>query len=230
MNKIISKITIFFIIFQILTSCGIYRPVDAKKYPPQPELRVKNNLKEGRGIKLFKSDDKGGKFEFANANPLWRASLDTIDFMPLLSVDYGGGIIITDWYGEENENDSIKITIQFLSNEIKKGKITSYFFTKEKKEILLHGHCHQKALSNVEDSVWLLSLPENYSVEVIPSGCCGMAGSFGYEKEHFEVSQQVGNLVLFPKVRNAKSAIEIVAPGTSCRHQIFDGTGKKANA
>ncbi len=116
---------------------------------------------------------------------------------------------------------------EFISNEIKKGKITADFFTKEKKEILLHGHCHQKALSNLEDSVWLLSLPENYSVEVIPSGCCGMAGSFGYEKEHFDVSQQVGNLVLFPKVKNAKPQIEVVAPGTSCRHQILDGTGRK---
>jgi len=116
---------------------------------------------------------------------------------------------------------------EFISNEIKKGKITPDFFTNEKKGILLHGHCHQKALSNLEDTVWLLSLPENYSVEVIPSGCCGMAGSFGYEKEHFEVSQQVGNLVLFPKVKNANSEVEIVAPGTSCRHQIFDGTGRK---
>jgi len=116
---------------------------------------------------------------------------------------------------------------EFISNEIKKGKITPDFFTNEKKDILLHGHCHQKALSNLEDTVWLLSLPENYSVEVIPSGCCGMAGSFGYEKEHFEVSQQVGNLVLFPKVKNANSEVEIVAPGTSCRHQIFDGTGRK---
>ena len=131
MNKIISKITIFFIIFQILTSCGIYRPVDAKKYPPQPELRVKNNIKEGKGIKLFSSNDKGGKFEFANANPLWRASLDTIEFMPLLSVDYGGGIIITDWYGEENENDSIKITIQFLSNEIRSDSLNIKVFKKK---------------------------------------------------------------------------------------------------
>ena len=131
MNKIIGKITIFFIIFQIFTSCGIYRPVDAKKYPPQPELRVKNNIKEGKGIKLFSSNDKGGKFEFANANPLWRASLDTIDFMPLLSVDYGGGIIITDWYGEENENDSIKITIQFLSNEIRSDSLNIKVFKKK---------------------------------------------------------------------------------------------------
>ena len=131
MNKIIIKITIFFIIIQIFTSCGIYRPVDAKKYPPQPELRVKNNIKEGRGIKLFSSNDKGGKFEFANANPLWRASLDTLDFMPLLSVDYGGGIIITDWYGEENENDSIKITIQFLSNEIRSDSLNIKVFKKK---------------------------------------------------------------------------------------------------
>ena len=117
---------------------------------------------------------------------------------------------------------------EFLAKEIQKGKITSDLFTKEKKQILLHGHCHQKALSNVEDSVWLLSLPENYSVEMIPSGCCGMAGSFGYEKEHFEVSQQVGNLVLFPKVNNAAKDTIIAAPGTSCRHQIFDGTQRKS--
>jgi len=117
---------------------------------------------------------------------------------------------------------------EFLAKEIQKGKITSDFFTKEKKQILLHGHCHQKSLSNVEDSVWLMSLPENYAVEVIPSGCCGMAGSFGYEKEHFEVSQQVGNLVLFPKVNNASTDTIIAAPGTSCRHQIFDGTKREA--
>ena len=133
MNKIITKITIFFIIFQILNSCGIYRPVDAKKYPPQPELRVKNNIEEGRGFRLMTGfgNEKGGKFEFANANPLWRASLDIIDFMPLLSVDYGGGIIITDWYGEENENDSIKITIQFLSNEIRSDALNIKVFKKK---------------------------------------------------------------------------------------------------
>jgi len=131
MKKIISQFTIFFIIFQLITSCGIYRPVDAKKYPPQPELRVKNNIKEGKGIKLFSSNDKGGKFEFANANPLWRASLDTIDFMPLLSVDYGGGIIITDWYSEENENDAIKITIQFLSNEVRSDSLNIKIFKRK---------------------------------------------------------------------------------------------------
>ena len=134
MKKIFLKITIYFLVFQTLVSCGIYRPVDAKKYPPQPELRVKNNIEEGRGFKLtrdFGNNGKGGKFEFANANPLWRASLDVLDFMPLLSVDYGGGIIITDWYGEENENDQIKITIQFLSNEVRSDALNIKVFKKK---------------------------------------------------------------------------------------------------
>ncbi|NJL76133.1 MAG: hypothetical protein HC892_15070, partial [Saprospiraceae bacterium] len=78
------------------------------------------------------------------------------------------------------------------------------------------------------DSAWLLSLPKNYSVEIIPSGCCGMAGSFGYEKEHYEVSMKIGELVLFPAVRKTKPSDLIAAPGTSCRHQIMDGTSRTA--
>tara|TARA_B100001093_G_scaffold102115_1_gene94334 strand:- start:14 stop:565 length:552 start_codon:yes stop_codon:yes gene_type:complete len=132
MKKLLLKFTIYFLVFQTLVSCGIYRPVDAKKYPPQPELRVKSNIEEGKGFRLMRGfgNEKGGKFDFANANPLWRASLDIIDFMPLLSVDYGGGIIITDWYGEENENDSIKITIQFLSNEVRSDALNIKVFKK----------------------------------------------------------------------------------------------------
>ena len=133
MKKIYPIFALYLIIFIALASCGLYRPVDAKKYPPQPELRVKKNIEEGRGFRLMSGfgDGKGGKFEFANANPLWRASLDIIDFMPLLSVDYGGGIIITDWYGEENENDTIKITIQFLSNEIRSDALNIKVFKKK---------------------------------------------------------------------------------------------------
>ena len=117
---------------------------------------------------------------------------------------------------------------EFIAKEIQKGKITSKQFTKTTKHIKLHGHCHQKALSSVDSSVQLMSLPENYHVENIPSGCCGMAGSFGYEKEHFDVSMQIGELVLFPAVRNADTETIIAAPGTSCRHQIKDGTKKQA--
>ena len=134
MKKFYIFLIISFISIQFLNSCGIYRPVDAKKYPPQPELRVKKNIEEGRGFRLmtgFGNDKKGGKFEFANANPLWRASLDIIDFMPLMSVDYGGGIIITDWYGEENENDAVKITIQFLSNEVRSDALNIKVFKKK---------------------------------------------------------------------------------------------------
>ena len=93
---------------------------------------------------------------------------------------------------------------------------------------MLHGHCQQKAVASTEPSKIMLSLPLNYKVNEIPSGCCGMAGSFGYEKEHYKVSMQVGEDTLFPKVRNCSSGTEIAAAGTSCRHQIFDGTKRIA--
>ena len=122
----------------------------------------------------------------------------------------------------------VKLIDEFLAQEAAAGNIKSDVFTTKEQKIKLHGHCHQKALSSVLWTQKILSLPANYSVETIPSGCCGMAGSFGYEKEHYEVSQQVGELVLFPAVRKADSDTLIAAPGTSCRHQIADGTGKKA--
>ncbi|MDQ6608305.1 MAG: 4Fe-4S dicluster domain-containing protein, partial [Bacteroidota bacterium] len=117
---------------------------------------------------------------------------------------------------------------EFITKEMAKGNITKEQFTSEKKLIRLHGHCQQKAWNALSSSVTMLSLPQNYSVETIPSGCCGMAGSFGYEKEHYAISMQIGELVLFPFVRNLGDDVIIAAPGTSCRHQIKDGTGKKA--
>jgi FAD/FMN-containing dehydrogenase/Fe-S oxidoreductase len=104
----------------------------------------------------------------------------------------------------------------------------SDLFTKEPKLVRLHGHCHQKALASTEPLIRMLSIPENYKVEEIKSGCCGMAGSFGYEKEHYDVSMKIGELVLFPEVRKSGSEVIIAAPGTSCRQQIMDGTGRKA--
>lgn len=117
---------------------------------------------------------------------------------------------------------------EFLAKEMALGKITKDRFTTNSKSLLLHGHCQQKAISSISDSVAVLSFPANYKVETIPSGCCGMAGSFGYEKEHYDVSMQIGELVLFPKVRSSASGCTVSAPGTSCRHQIKDGTGEKA--
>jgi FAD/FMN-containing dehydrogenase/Fe-S oxidoreductase len=117
---------------------------------------------------------------------------------------------------------------EFISIEIEKGNISGTDFTTEEKQILLHGHCQQKAIASTEPSKKMLSLPENYSVKEIPSGCCGMAGSFGYEKEHYDLSMKIGEMVLFPTVRKAEEKIIISAPGTSCRHHIKDGTGKSA--
>jgi Fe-S oxidoreductase len=114
---------------------------------------------------------------------------------------------------------------EFLAKEMELGHITAAQFTQKSKAILLHGHCQQKAVGNLSDSVKVLSIPANYKVETIPSGCCGMAGSFGYEKEHYALSMEIGELVLFPKVREANKTCIIAAPGTSCRHQIKDGTG-----
>ena len=116
----------------------------------------------------------------------------------------------------------------FLAREVEAGHIRAEQFTQEKKEVLLHGHCQQKALLSVAGSVKALSLPKNYTVKVVPSGCCGMAGSFGYEKEHYGISQQIGELVLLPAVRRQEEETIIAAPGTSCRHQIKDGTGRVA--
>jgi len=117
---------------------------------------------------------------------------------------------------------------EFVAREAAQGRIAAGAFTTEARTIKLHGHCHQKALSSLDDAVRALSLPAHYRVETIPSGCCGMAGSFGYEAEHFALSQQIGELVLFPAVRSATADTIVAAAGTSCRHQIKDGTGRRA--
>jgi len=117
---------------------------------------------------------------------------------------------------------------EFIAREIDTGQITEAHFTEYYKTVKLHVHCHQKALASVVDTHKILQLPKNYKVTQIPSGCCGMAGSFGYEKEHYEVSMQMGELTLFPAIRKADSETILVANGTSCRHQILDGTGRVA--
>ena len=117
---------------------------------------------------------------------------------------------------------------EFLAREIDAGNLKSEDFPRDKKQIMVHGHCHQKAVSSMTPTMKVLKTAENFKVQMIPSGCCGMAGSFGYEKEHFDVSMKIGELVLFPKVREADKDTIILASGTSCRHQIWDGTGKVA--
>jgi hypothetical protein len=116
-----------------LNSCAGGMPgADAKKFPPNPDERIKRNLEEGRGIRINNvlNNKGGGDFEFASSNELWRASLDILDFMPLVSANYSGGIIITDWFSRDNK-DSIKITLRFLTNEVRSDAIDIKVFYKK---------------------------------------------------------------------------------------------------
>ena len=138
-----AKILTFFVLTTfLLSSCNGKLPGgDARKTPADPAERVKRNLAEGRGFKLMDmtNQNKGGVFEFASSNELWRASLDVIDFMPLSSVNYSGGIIVTDWYSmEQNSNESIKISIRFLTNEIRSDALNIKVFTKKCKDNLMN--------------------------------------------------------------------------------------------
>jgi len=118
----------------LLNSCGIYKPVDAREYPPEPEKRVQKNLEEGRGFRIMDLNKRssGGSFEFATSNALWRATLDTLDFMPLATANYSGGLIITDWYSESNsQKDSVKISVRFLTNEVRVDAIDIKVFARK---------------------------------------------------------------------------------------------------
>ena len=117
-------ISFFFTILITLNSCGIYRKTDAREIPTNADDRIKKNMKEGRGFRIGNLGKRGsGTFQFASSNPLWRASLDKLNFAPLNNVDYAGGIIVTDWFSNENSNEEIKITIRFLTNEIRSDAI-----------------------------------------------------------------------------------------------------------
>ena len=117
---------------------------------------------------------------------------------------------------------------EWFMREVKKGNITTDSFTDAENTTRLHGHCHQKAIASTKNTIEMLNFPTNYKADEIKSGCCGMAGSFGYEKEHYDLSMKIGELVLFPEVRKTAKDVQIAAPGTSCRHQIYDGTSVSA--
>ena len=158
--------------------------------------------------------------------------------VPLLGIEPSAILGFRDEYPELAGNDFKKeaemiasnsfMIEEFISKEFRLGRIDRNQFTDKKASILLHAHCQQKAIGSSASSIEMLSIPLNYTVNEIPSGCCGMAGSFGYEKEHYDLSMQTGELKLFPEIRKSESNAIISAPGTSCRHQIKDGTGRIA--
>ena len=145
MSKLLIKITLLALIPFLIISCkgndGKFKLPggDARKFPADPQKRVEQNLSEGRGFKLSEMTNRGGVFDFASSNELWRASLDSIDFMPLSSVNYSGGIIITDWYSSDSTtNESIKISIRFLTNEIRSDALDIKVFNRKCSETLVN--------------------------------------------------------------------------------------------
>ena len=170
------------LIFIALSSCGTGG--DARKNPPQPELRVKRNLEEGRGFtvdNMLKNRKKrGGDFEFASSNELWRASLDTIDFMPLSSVNYSGGIIITDWYSDDtNLDESVKISIRFLTNEIRADALNIKVFYKKCNQVMNCKISQKKGTLVTELKRKILNKAATYKKEKKDKNFKEYTGSFG---------------------------------------------------
>jgi len=157
---------------------------------------------------------------------------------PLIGLEPSAILSFRDEYpdlaGEDLREESLRLASkcflleEFIVSEFKAGRIKREDFVSDRADILVQGHCQQKAIVSSAPTLEMLSIPVNYSVREIPSGCCGMAGSFGYEKEHYGLSMRIGELVLFPELRDSGDDTLIAAPGTSCRSQIFDGTGRKA--
>ncbi len=145
MKNITIAISVICLIF--LTGCEAlkYKKVSAKEFPADPKERIKKNMEEGRGFRLMGGDKKGTTYSFATSNPLWRATLDSLDFMPLVSANYSGGIVVTDWYSENNNpQESIKISIRFLTNEIRSDALDVNVFYKECSKDLTNCRVNQK--------------------------------------------------------------------------------------
>ena len=181
LKKILANLLIPLILIT-LSSCGTGG--DARKNPPQPELRVKRNLEEGRGFTidnvLKNRKKRGGDFEFASSNELWRASLDTIDFMPLSSVNYSGGIIITDWYSDDtNVDESVKISIRFLTNEVRADALNIKVFYKKCNQVMNCKISQKKGTLVTELKRKILNKAATYKKEKKDKNFKEYSGSFG---------------------------------------------------
>ena len=175
--------------------------------------------------------------EIANRNISLLATVITDD-APLIGIEPSAILTFRDEYPDLATDELLPAAKQlagralmfdeFFVREAAAGRINADQFSAEQQEILFHGHCQQKSVGDPNATVKMLSTPKGHSIRTIPSGCCGMAGSFGYEAEHYDISQRIGALVLFPTVEKAAAQTIVSAPGTSCRHQIKDGTGRIA--
>lgn len=195
------------------------------------KVKITNHQESGRGFisKGFLDEAK----EKANFNVNFFKELISKE-TPLIGIEPSAILTFRDEYlrladdkaAAKNISENTFTIEEFIKQEFEKNNISASSFTTQKKVLKIHGHCQQKSLSSMEPTFKMLSIPKNYSVTILNSGCCGMAGSFGYEKEHYDLSMQVGEDTLFPKIRNTESNTIIAAAGTSCRHQIMDGTNR----
>jgi FAD/FMN-containing dehydrogenase/Fe-S oxidoreductase len=199
------------------------------------EVVIPQHIESGRTF-LSKGFLRKAK-KIANKNVSFLKDIITVE-SPLVGIEPSAILTFRDEYPElvdenlrKDAEDLAKnsYTIEeFIHLTFKLGKIDVSLFKQEEKEILYHGHCQQKSIASTKEALAILGIPAGWKVKEIPSGCCGMAGSFGYEKEHYDVSMKVGELVLFPAIRKANENTILAASGTSCRHQIKDGTSRKA--
>lgn len=208
--------------FKLLTALGY------NVFIPQHEESGRSYLSKGFVKDAKRLAHKNVKSLF----PLISAETPLIGIEPSAIITFKDeypDLVDPEWKDKANRIAKNTLMIdEFIAQEIEKGKIRQEQFTTASKKIKIHGHCYQKAFNLVKFTQSVLSFPLNYSVEVIPSGCCGMAGSFGYEKEHYDISMKVAELVLLPAVRNTPKDTMIAAAGTSCRHQIKDGADRTA--
>jgi FAD/FMN-containing dehydrogenase/Fe-S oxidoreductase len=199
------------------------------------EVKIPEHVESGRTF-LSKGLIRKAK-KIANRNVSLLKDLVTSD-NPLIGIEPSAILTFRDEYPDlvdpdlkdaaKKIADNAMMFDEFITSHPAFIEDRSSLFTNDRRNIRLHGHCHQKALASTDPTKKMLSIPKNYHVDEIKSGCCGMAGAFGYEKEHYEVSMKVGELVLFPEIRKTSAEVIIAAPGTSCRHQIKDGTGRTA--
>jgi Fe-S oxidoreductase len=199
------------------------------------DVKIPEHIESGRTY-LSKGLLRKAK-QIANQNIASLKDLITAE-TPLIGIEPSAILTFRDEYTDLAEPDLKKDAEQlaqncllfdeFIMREFEAGRISKESFSEKTVNVKLHGHCLQKALASVDSTKQMLEIPVNCKVEEIKSGCCGMAGSFGYEKEHYKVSMKIGELLLFPEINKSTDDIIIAAPGNSCRHQIKDGTGRKA--
>ncbi len=200
------------------------------------EVKIIDHKESGRSFMSKGFLEQAKKLAVKNVN-IFKEFIN--ENTPLIGIEPSAIIMFKDEYIDLIKDDKLKAAAlelakhtyvfeEFIKKEYVKGNIKKEWFTDETKEITLHVHCQQKAVTDIKNSEFILKIPQNYKVNLLDSGCCGMAGSFGYEREHFEISMKIGELKLFPSLRKLKLSSQIAASGTSCRHQIKEGVNKNS--